>query len=176
MTPYESARNTARSWAPWRKLAVLVVSLVAVVAALVGVNSVSRSTPTPGNVGVSAVVVNFTYTSLALGVSDPLWVAEWGGLGGNPGNHSVLQLGLTDRSTVNCTLWSLTVYAPFQLISVLVTSRSSPPQLAHPVPLPFLFPAAVGSTWQFALLGVTTVLPPQAGNYAFSATGTASCP
>jgi hypothetical protein len=76
----------------------------------------------PG-VGVGNLSVNYSYAGA--GAPGAVETAGWGGpVGKVPiGSHSTIDLTISDVSyTENCTLESLTVYAPFSLRSVLVTS------------------------------------------------------
>ena len=78
-----------------------------------------------------------------------------------------------DNSTANCTLWSLTVLAPFALVAVLVTDLPVGGQVHQPLPL--ALPPAVHGVSRWANLLITLYLPGHSGSFNLNLDGTASC-
>ncbi len=78
-----------------------------------------------------------------------------------------------DNSSVSCTLWSVSVLAPFALVSVVVLDEPG----VGPVDrlLPVTLPAAENGTSEFADLLVTIELPAHPGSYNLNLQGAATC-
>jgi hypothetical protein len=132
-------------------------------------------------VAVGSVWVNYTYTTATpANDTQPLnevfqnFVPGQASAEGGAGSLLGFTMSPYDNSTVNCTLWSLTVFAPFALVSVKVTDLPGSSAIVSE-PLPVTLPAAVHGTSHYANLWVTVVLPNEAGTFDLSMVGTASC-
>ena len=133
------------------------------------------SAPSPGVAKINAIWVNYTYaTPPPANDSQPLSEVYQGSIsGGSPGSQFTITMSPYDTSAVNCTLWSLTVLAPFELVSVTVTGLPLGGQVHEP--LPVTLPAAVHGTSYLANLSVVLVLPGHPSSYTLSMSGTATC-
>lgn len=160
------------------KIAVIATVVVVGLAATFAVYVAVRPRESGGVAELSGVVLNFTYASPTGNGSGPLTAFYQGCLPctGSVGSRLSFEMSPYDVSSLNCTLWGLVVYEPFELVSVNVTALPYPPQPAHPLALPVSLPAAVHGTSEWANLDVLLVLPEDSGTYALHVTGVASCP
>lgn len=134
-----------------------------------------------GQAVIGSVWANYTYTtSTPLNDSQPLnemfqnFVIGGPSAGGAPGSQFGFTMSPYDNSTVNCTLWSVSVFAPFTLESVRVTDLPEGGPIVNE-PLPVTLPAAVSGTSHWANLWIVVVLPSHSGVFALTMLGTASC-
>ncbi len=158
----------------------IVVGVVVFAAAVVGLGYTFKPSTT-GQVTVGSTWVNYTYTTpTPTSDSQPLnemfqnFVPGQASAEGSTGSQLGFTMSPYDDSTVNCTLWSLTVFSPFKLVSVVVTTLPGANVTVHE-PLPVLLPAAVHGTSHLANLAVEIGLPDSSGTYALVISGTASC-
>ncbi|MFZ0892449.1 MAG: hypothetical protein WB778_06610 [Thermoplasmata archaeon] len=158
----------------------IVVGVVIFAAAVVGLGYTFKSS-TAGQVTIGSIWVNYTYTTpTPMGDSQPLnemfqnFVPGQASAEGSSGSQLGFTLSPYDNSTVNCTLWSLTVFSPFKLMSITVTALPSANETVNE-PLPVLLPAAIHGTSRSANLAVVIGLPDSSGTYALVISGTAAC-
>ncbi len=152
-----------------------VVGVLVFAAAAAGFGYTFKSSTT-GQVTIGSIWVNYTYTTpTPTGDSQPLnEIFQSLVSGGTAGDELGVIMSPYDNSTMNCTLWSLAVFAPFKLVSVIVTALPGPNETVHE-PLPVVLPAAVHGTSHWANLAVEIGLPESPGTYALVMSGTGSC-
>lgn len=165
---------------PWTRWMVpFVAGVVVGIAVFAGTVAGFGYTFSPGSVGqvtFGAIYVNYTYAS-PVPVNDSQPLHEFFQnlpRGGAPGTQLGITMSPYDNSSVNCTLWSLAVLAPYSLVSVTVTALPYP---SNPVsqPLPVTLTAAIHGVSEWANLDVVILLPDHAGTLDLSILGTATC-
>lgn len=160
----------------WSVLGGAAVGALVVVASLAAVGT--WRSPSPGAVLIDNIWMNYTYTTpTPANDSQPLneiFQDDFSKSLGSAGSQTSIVMSPYDNSTTNCTLWSLTVLAPFALVSVIVTDLAVGGEVQQP--LPVALPAAVHGTSHWANLLITIGLPGHAGSFSLNLDGTASCP